>query len=89
VTKNPKDMGAFKTPTLRNAALTPPYLHDGSEATLAAVIDLYDRGGIPNPNLDPMMLPLDLTSREKADLVAFMKALTGEPVVVEEPELPQ
>lgn len=89
VTKDPKDMGAFRTPGLRHVAMTPPYLHDGSEPTLEAVIDLYDRGGIPNPHLDPLMLPLHLTSREKSDLVEFMKALTGDPVIVAEPELPR
>ena len=85
VTKNPKDMGAFKTPGLRSVALTAPYLHDGSEQTLEAVIELYDRGGISNPNLDRLMVPLNLTEREKADLVEFLKALTGEAVAIIEP----
>ncbi|MEN6547038.1 MAG: cytochrome c peroxidase, partial [Armatimonadia bacterium] len=89
VTKNRRDMGAFRTPTLRNVAITPPYLHDGSEPTLKAVIDLYDLGSVPNPNLDPMMLPLQLSRREKADLVEYLKALTGDPVVVVEPEMPR
>ncbi len=77
VTKQPADRGRFKTPTLRNVALTWPYLHDGSERTLAGVIALYDRGGVPNPNLDPLMQPLHLTAGERADLVAFLGALTG------------
>lgn len=89
VTNNLKDMGAFRTPGLRQVAETAPYLHDGSEKTLEAVVDLYDRGGIANPHLDPLMLPLHLSRREKADLVEFMKALTGDPVVVTEPPLPK
>jgi len=86
VTNDPKDMGAFRTPILRNVALTPPYLHDGSEPTLESVIELYNKGGIPNPNLDPAMMPLHLTKREKADLVEFLKALTGELPKVGPPE---
>ena len=89
VTKKPEHMGAFKTPGLRNVALTHPYLHDGSEKTMEAVIDLYDRGGIDNPHLDGLMLPLNLTRREKADLVAFLEALTGELPDIKEPTLPE
>jgi len=89
VTKKRRDIGAFKTPTLRSIALTAPYLHDGSEQTLEAVINLYNRGGITNPNLDRMMVPLNLTRREEADLVAFMKALTGAPLGISEPSLPE
>ncbi len=84
ITQRKKDMGAFKTPGLRNVEETYPYLHDGSEKTLEAVVDLYDKGGIMNPDLDPLMLPLHLTKREKADLVAFLKALTGPVEPVEE-----
>jgi cytochrome c peroxidase len=89
VTKKPADMGAFRTPGLRSVAQTPPYLHDGSAATLMDVIDLYNRGGIMNPTLDPMVLPLQLSQREKCDLLEFLNALTGDPVVVAEPELPR
>ena len=64
---------------MRQVAQTAPYMHDGSLATLEEVIELYDRGGDPNPWLDPEMRPLNLTSREKSDLVAFLRALTGEP----------
>lgn len=88
VTKAPKDKGAFLTQRLRNVALTPPYLHDGSEPTLEAVIDLYDRGGVPNPNLDKAMVPLGLTKMEKAALIEFLKALTGPYPVMEAPPLP-
>ena len=76
-TKRPQDRGAFKTPTLRDVALTPPYMHDGSLRTLEDVIDDYDKGGTPNPNLDPEISELRLTDKEKAALVAFLKALTG------------
>jgi len=82
------DRGRFKTPTLRNIALTAPYLHDGSEATLLAVVEFYNRGGVPNANLDPLMVPLALSEGEKSDLVAFMEALSGTPPVVEPPALP-
>lgn len=77
VTKEEKDMGAFKTPTLRNVALTAPYMHDGSEPTLESVVELYDRGGIPNRHLDGGIRPLNLTDQEKKDLVEFMKTLTS------------
>lgn len=78
VTKQPKDIGAFKTPGLRDIALTAPYMHDGSEATLLDVVNFYDRGGEANPYLDGGIVPLTLTEQEKKDLVAFMEALTGE-----------
>jgi cytochrome c peroxidase len=77
VTKSPKDLGSFKTPTLREIARTAPYMHDGSVATLAEVVEYYDKGGQPHPNLDEKMKPLSLTPGEKADLVAFMEALSG------------
>jgi cytochrome c peroxidase len=77
VTKNPRDMGAFKTPTVRDAARRAPYLHDGSEKTLESLIDFYDRGGGPDPNLDPLMVPLGLSPLEKKALVAFIKALNS------------
>jgi cytochrome c peroxidase len=78
VTKEQKDIGAFKTPQLRNVALTAPYMHDGSEATLEAVIEFYDKGGNANPWLDGGMRPLALTAQEKADLVEVMKAFTSD-----------
>ena len=78
VTREPKDIGAFKTPQLRNVALTPPYMHDGSEATLLAVIEFYDKGGTPNPHLDGGIRPLGLTPQEKADLVELMKTFTSD-----------
>ncbi len=88
VTNDPADLGRFKTPTLRNIALTAPYLHDGSEKTLKDVVEFYDRGGVPNPNLDPLMVPLGLTGREKADLVAFLESLNGTMPEIAKPALP-
>ena len=84
------DIGSFKTPTLRDVAHTAPYMHDGSLATLEKVMDHYDKGGTPNSSLDPDMKPLKLTAQEKADVIAFMKALTGETKKLDEllPKLP-
>lgn len=78
VTHNPRDWGAFKTPTLREIEHTAPYMHDGSLKTLEEVVEFYDKGGIPNKNLDEQIKPLRLTAQEKSDLVAFLKALSGE-----------
>ncbi|MBI5375871.1 MAG: cytochrome-c peroxidase [Candidatus Schekmanbacteria bacterium] len=78
VTHEPKDIGAFKSSGLRNIALTAPYMHDGSEATLESVIDFYNKGGVPNPNLDGGIVPLGLTDEEKSQLVEFLKSLTSE-----------
>ena len=86
VTKKDEDRGKFKTPTLRNVAQTAPYMHDGSEETLAAVIDFYDRGGIANPNLSKEIKPLHLSAQEKQDLAAFLQALTGEVMNATPPE---
>ena len=77
-TKQPKDIGAFKTTGLRDIALSAPYMHDGSEATLLDVVKFYDKGGEPNPYLDGGIVPLKLTEQEMKDLVAFMESLTGE-----------
>jgi cytochrome c peroxidase len=80
---------AFKTPTLRNIAQRAPYMHDGSVPTLAAVIDHYDNGFETRPSLDSNIHPLGLSSAEKADLMAFLNALTSvdEPVTL--PVLPR
>jgi len=77
ITRRDDDRGAFKTPSLRNVALTPPYMHDGSLKTLEDVVEHYNKGGNPNPNLDPDVRRLDLTDQDKRDLVEFMKALTS------------
>jgi cytochrome c peroxidase len=89
VTKDPQDTGAFKTPTIRNVALTAPYMHDGSLATLEEVVEWYDKGGHPNPHLSEKIRPLKLTAEDKADLVEFMKACTGPTPTVETSRLPE
>ncbi len=83
------DRGAFKTPTLRNVEQTAPYMHDGSLATLAGVVDWYDEGGHHNEWLSEEIEPLELSDREKADLVEFIKALTGRLPNVERGRLPE
>jgi cytochrome c peroxidase len=77
VSQHPGDRGAFKTPTLREVARTAPYMHDGSVATLDAVVEYYDRGGNANPGLDPLIRPLHLPVEEKRDLVVFLRSLSG------------
>jgi cytochrome c peroxidase len=72
------DLGKFKTPSLRDVARRPPYMHDGSFATLEEVVRYYDRGGTANRHLDEHVRPLSLSDREVRDLVAFLEALTGD-----------
>jgi cytochrome c peroxidase len=88
VTKDEKDKGGFKTPTIRNVAHSGPYMHDGSQATLEEVVEWYDKGGHPNPHLSDKIKPLQLTPQEKADLVEFMKACTSDTPPVETGRLP-
>lgn len=78
VSHREEDRGAFKTPTLREIEHTGPYMHDGRFRTLEEVVEHYDQGGIKNPTLSTRMKPLHLTAQEKADLVAFLKGLSGE-----------
>ena len=78
VTAVEADRGKFKVPSLRNVAVTAPYMHDGSLATLEAVVDFYDRGGGSNPNLDREIKPLRLTVGEKRSLIAFLRTLTSD-----------
>ncbi len=78
VTKNPADIGAFKSETLRNIGVTAPYMHDGSLATLFDVLDHYNKGGVPNPFLDGGMQRLALSEAEIDDLVAFLFTLTDD-----------
>ena len=89
VTLRERDKGAFKTPTLRSITESAPYMHDGAFKTLEEVVDFFDKGGNANPQLSPLMKPLGLTQQEKTDLIAFMKALTGEPIPFEFPKLPE
>jgi cytochrome c peroxidase len=80
ITREPRDVGAFKTPSLRDVELTPPYFHNGSEKTLDDAVEFYNKGGEPNPNLDGGIRKLNLTDAEKADIVAFLKSLTSDDV---------
>lgn len=91
VTGKDADRGAFKTPTLRDVARRPPYMHDGSLRTLEDVVALYDRGGTANPWRSGEVQPLGLTADERAALVAFLEALTGEVAadVASPPALPE
>jgi cytochrome c peroxidase len=92
-TKNPADVGKFKAPTLRNIALTAPYMHDGSIATLGEVVDHYAAGGHTighgpwagvghdNPAKDPLVHGFFMTPQNRADLIAFLETLTDEGVI--------
>jgi cytochrome c peroxidase len=77
-TSKEADKGQFKTPTLRNVALTAPYMHDGSLKTLKDVVDFYAGGGNSNPYLDKEIKGLALSAQDRADLVAFLESLNGE-----------
>ena len=76
VTLDPKDRGSFKVPTLRNIALTSPYMHDGSLKTLEEVINHYAKGGENNENKDKRVVPFKLNDEEKLELMAFLQSLT-------------
>ena len=88
VSKDEKDRGAFKTPTLRNVELTAPYTHNGEFKSLEEVIEFYDQGGGEAKNKSELILKLELTKQEKADLIAFLKSLTGRQPQVDIPQLP-
>ncbi len=77
-TKNPEDIGAFKTPTLREISRTAPYMHDGRFKTLEEVVKFYNQGGVKNPHQDNTIIPLEMTDDEQQDLVAMLKSLNGE-----------
>jgi cytochrome c peroxidase len=76
ITLQPRDLGRFKSPSLRNVERTAPYMHDGRFDTLDKVIDHYSKGVQSHPNLDPRMRRLNFTGSEKAALIAFLKTLT-------------
>jgi cytochrome c peroxidase len=80
ITLDPADRWRYRTPGLRNVELTAPYMHDGSLRTLDDVVAFYDAGGVPNEGLDPRIRPLGLKPGERADLVAFLRSLTGSEV---------
>ena len=78
VTSNAEDIGAFKTPTLREIARTAPYMHDGRFKTLEEVVKFYNQGGVKNPDQDNTIIPLELSDQEQQDVVALLKSLNGE-----------
>ena len=78
ITLVPADNGKFKVPTLRNVALTAPYMHDGTMTTLEQVVDHFASGGLSHPNKSPLLEGFTLTDQERAALVAFLHALTDE-----------
>lgn len=84
ITKNPKDIGKFQTPQLRDLKYTAPYMHNGVFATLDEVINFYDRGG----GQGSVVKPLNLSSTEKQALKTFLLTLSGDPVVVKDPGQP-
>jgi cytochrome c peroxidase len=78
VTRNADERYQYKTPSLRNVALTAPYMHDGSLKTLEEVIEFYHNGGIDNPGRDVLLKRLEMTAQEKRGLAAFLRTLTSE-----------
>lgn len=89
VSNKEEDKGAFKTPTIRNVALSAPYMHDGSQKTLEEAVEHYAKGGTPNQWLSTKIKKIDLKPEDKADLVEFMKACTGEFPKIERGRLPE
>jgi cytochrome c peroxidase len=85
ITHDEQDWGAFKVPGLREVVHTYPYMHNGQFQTLEEVVDYYDKGGNPNPNLHPLMRPLHLSEKDKKAVVSFLKALSGEGWQMTEP----
>lgn len=85
----PEDEGKFRVPTLRNIALTAPYMHDGSLPGLEAVIAHYNSGGSQHPNKDERIRPLGLSEMEKADLLAFLQALTDSTFIANPEFMPE
>jgi len=80
VTLDPTDLWRYKTPSLRNVALTAPYMHNGTLLTLEEVIAYYDRGGTGAEGQDPRITPLHLTPAEKQALLELLRSLTGDNV---------
>ncbi|HEX3854635.1 MAG TPA: cytochrome c peroxidase, partial [Polyangiaceae bacterium] len=78
LTLKDSDFGKFRVPTLRNIAVSAPYMHDGSLATLADVVEHYDQGGSGSPNTDPTLHALGLSDHDKRDLIAFLESLTDD-----------
>ncbi|MFQ5989879.1 MAG: cytochrome-c peroxidase [Candidatus Methylomirabilales bacterium] len=86
VTKARTDWKAFRTPTLRELKYTAPYMHNGTLATLADVVEFYNQGGGSATPKSPLLKSLRLTEDEKRALVAFLESLSGDPIVIEWPE---
>jgi cytochrome c peroxidase len=78
ISLRPEDLGKFKTPSLRNVALTAPYMHDGAMATLDQVLDHFTTGGQPHPNRSALLRTFVLDAQQRADLLAFLNALNDE-----------
>jgi len=89
VTRREKDTRAFKTPTLRSITETAPYMHDGAFKTLEEVIAFLNKGGGSDSQKSPLLESLSLTKTEQADLLAFLKALKGQEIPFEFPDLPE
>lgn len=88
-TRDPADIGRFRTPTLRELRYTGPYMHNGAFKTLHDVVEFFDRGGGDTPNKSPLLHPLGLDAGEKRDLVAFLESMSmDQPLIVEAPPLP-
>lgn len=88
VSRNPVELGAFRTPPLRQIAQTGPYQHNGSLATLADVIAFYNQGGGSQSGKSALLAPLNLTTQESSELLAFLHSLSGTVPVVKAPPLP-
>lgn len=88
LTHDPKDSGAFKTPSLRNVELTAPYMHDGSLTTLDEVLEHFASGGVAHPRRDTLMVPFQWDEGEKEHLLSFLYSLTDERFVQNEKHLP-
>lgn len=90
-TKQDSDLGKFRVPSLRYTKYTYPYMHNGMIETLADVVEFYDQGGGENEfaaNKTNLIRPLGLTNEEKIALVAFLETLSGEEILIEDPDLP-
>lgn len=87
-TKRLEDKDKFRTPPLRYIEYTAPYMHNGVFNSLEEVIDFYNKGGGDDPRKSPLLQPLDLTKQEMNDLLEFLKSLSGEEIIVEEPPEP-
>ena len=88
-TKQEADKGKFRTPPLREVGQTGPYMHNGVFDALTEVVEFYNDGGGQDPKLDPLIRPLGLTADEIADVVAFLDSITGDPIIIQPPDMPE